>query len=142
VLVGLLVLAVVEIYVLIRVGELIGPLATIGLLLAVSALGVYLIAREGAASWRRLQATVREGRAPTADLTDTALVLAGGLLLIAPGFVSDVVGFFCVLPPTRPLARRALLGVLRRRVRIVRFGPGGPGHGPPGGVIRGEIVDD
>jgi UPF0716 protein FxsA len=142
VLVGLLVLAVVEIYVLIRVGELIGPLATIGLLLAVSALGVYLIAREGAASWRRLQATVREGRAPTADLTDTALVLAGGLLLIAPGFVSDVVGFFCVLPPTRPLARRALLGVLRRRVRIMRFGPGGPGHGPPGGVIRGEIVDD
>jgi UPF0716 protein FxsA len=142
VLLGLLVLAVVAIYVLNRVGELIGPLATIGLLLAESALGVYLMAREGASSWRRLQTAVRAGRVPSEELTDAALVLVGGLLLVLPGFVTDVVGFFCVLPPTRPLARRALLGALRRRVRIVRFGPGGPGNGPPGDVVRGVIVDD
>jgi UPF0716 protein FxsA len=150
--VAFLVVPVVEIYVIVQVGQEIGALPTVALLLFESALGAWIVRREGARAWGALRGAVTAGQLPSRELADAALVLVGGTLLLTPGFVTDVFGFFFVLPFTRPLARRLLVGFLARRasVTIGRFGPvgrpgGGPGVPPPGGagrVVPGQVVRD
>ncbi len=147
-----LVVPVVEIYVIVQVGQEIGALPTVALLLFESALGAWIVRREGARAWAALRGALRAGQLPSRELADAALVLVGGTLLLTPGFVTDVVGFFFLLPLSRPLARRMLVGFLARRatVTVGRFGPGGrPGGGtgarPPSGhgrVVPGEVVRD
>ncbi len=115
-LIGLFVaLPIVEIYVIIQVGQWIGALPTLLLLVVESLLGGWLVKREGRRAWQALTDTLSSGRLPGRQLADAALVLVGGTLLLTPGFVSDVVGFFFVLPFTRPIARRLLLAVAARR---------------------------
>jgi UPF0716 protein FxsA len=147
---------VLEIYVIVQVGQEIGAVQTLVLLLLEGALGAVLVKREGSRAWAALQGAVSTGRLPSRELADAALVLVGGTLLLTPGFVTDVVGFFLVLPPTRPLARRILGWVVARqagRVVVRRFGPAGgaatrgaagwrrPDPGP-NRVVPGEVVDD
>jgi UPF0716 protein FxsA len=110
-----LLVPVVEIYVIIQVGQVIGPFPTLALLIFESLLGAWLLKREGRAAWVSLQRAVASGRLPGQELVDAGLVLVGGTLLLAPGFITDVVGFFFILPPTRPLTRRFLLWLLVRR---------------------------
>jgi UPF0716 protein FxsA len=116
-LVGLFVaLPIVEIYVIIQVGQAIGAVPTILLLIFESLLGAWLLKREGRRTWRALTETLSAGQLPGRQLADAALVLVGGTLLLTPGFVSDVFGFFFVLPFTRPLARRILMALASRRL--------------------------
>jgi len=133
-----LVVPVVEIYVIVQVGQEIGVLPTVGLLVVESLVGAWLVKREGHRAWQALKAAVGRGRLPSGELADAALVLVGGTLLLTPGFVTDVFGFFLVLPLTRPLARR-LLAVLaaRRAATVVRRA--GRSRGP---VVRGEVLRD
>jgi UPF0716 protein FxsA len=146
----LLVVPIVEIYVIIQVGEVIGAPATIVLLIAESALGAWIVKREGRRAWSALTGSFDTGRLPTRELADAALVLVGGTLLLTPGFVTDVVGFFFVLPFTRPLARRWLSWMVSRRVTRAwgrRSGADyprgrGAGDGRDGPVVPGEVVDD
>jgi UPF0716 protein FxsA len=146
------VLPVVEIYVLIRIGQTIGAWWTVLLLVADGFLGSWLMRREGTRAWAALRTALQSGRMPTRELADAALILVGGTLLVTPGFVSDVAGLFCVLPVTRPLARRALTRYLTRRFLPTpgRPGPQGrQGRGAtsaetrpsPGPVVRGDVVD-
>ena len=147
-----LVVPIVEIYVIVQVGQQIGALPTLALLLFESALGAWIVRHEGARAWAALRGAVSTGQLPSRELADAALVLVGGTLLLTPGFVTDVFGFFFVLPFTRPLARRLLVGFLARRatVTVGRFGPGGwpgggPGVRPPAGdgrVVPGQVVRD
>jgi len=113
---ALLVLPIVEIYVIIQVGQVIGAGPTIVLLIVESALGAWIVKREGRRAWEALNASFSTGRLPTRELSDAALVLVGGTLLLTPGFVTDVFGFFFVLPFTRPIARRWLSWLVSRRV--------------------------
>ena len=163
------VLPLVEIYFIIQLGQAIGPWWTILVLIADGVLGSWLMKREGGRAWRALHEALANHRMPAKELADGALILVGGTLLLTPGFVSDVVGLFCILPLTRPIARTVLTRVIARRldVRSMGFGvPGGPGQPPwppradrasspprtaqgrtaqrPGHteVIRGEVVDD
>lgn len=99
---------ILEVAVLIRSGQAIGFGWTILLMLATSALGGWLMKREGSRAWRALTSAFESGRMPTDELADGALVLVGGTLLMLPGFVSDVAGLLFLLPFTRPLARKAL----------------------------------
>lgn len=144
---ALLVVPLLELFVLIQVGQLIGAWPTLALLVLESALGAWLLRREGPAAWRRLQEATQQGRVPSTELADAALVLVGGTLLLTPGFATDVVGFFCVLPPTRPLARRLLLAAVRRRVVVAAYGAASRRTGPAGrhptrpDVVQGEVVD-
>jgi UPF0716 protein FxsA len=109
-------LPIIEIYVIIQVGQAIGAIPTIVLLILESFLGAWLVKHEGRRAWRALTETMSSGRLPGRELADATLILVGGTLLLTPGFVSDVFGFFFVLPFTRPIARRLLLWIAARRV--------------------------
>lgn len=143
--VSFILVPLVEIYLLIQVGQVIGALWTVLLLIAVSVLGSYLIKHEGARAWEALRVALRTHKMPARELADGALILIGGTLLLTPGFLSDVVGLFFILPLTRPVARRLLTGFVTRRF----LGAAGRAAGPartsqrPGGdsVVRGEVVD-
>ncbi|MFI0446084.1 FxsA family protein [Actinomadura sp. 6N118] len=155
-----LVMPILEIYVIIQVGEVIGGWWTVALLLVESLLGGWIVRREGRRAWRALQDTLQRGVMPDRELADAALVLVGGVLLLTPGFVTDFFGFLFVLPFTRPGVRRLLAAYAGRRVKIAqtRAGPMFPGPGfdpfgaasggsqgagtPRGPVVRGEVVDD
>jgi UPF0716 protein FxsA len=152
------VLPMAEIYVLIQVGQVIGALWTVLLLIAAGFLGSFLLKHEGSRAWRALREALAEHRMPARELADGALIVFGGTLLLTPGFLSDAVGLFCVLPVTRPLARRVLTRVLSRKLlagagspfqTYASYGHSGP-HDPrarrrPGtdddSVVRGEVVD-
>lgn len=146
-----------EIYVIIQVGQQIGALPTVLLLLLESAFGAWLIKREGSRAWTALRTALGTGRLPGGELADAALILVGGTLLLTPGFVTDALGFLMVLPVTRPLARRVLGWLVARRagsVAVRRFGvgrdgrlretPSPQGRRPAAGsdVVQGEVVSD
>ncbi|MBC9957332.1 FxsA family protein [Yimella sp. cx-51] len=165
----LLVMPILEIFVIILVGQRIGGWRTFGLLVITSLVGAWLVRREWRTAWRSLRSALQSGKMPARELTDAALVLIGGTMLLAPGFVSDVIGLIMILPFTRPLMRPLLQAAVARRLlagpsfvtstaqqthpRSVH-GAQGP-HGPQPGstppprrsaasddVIEGEIVDD
>ena len=146
---ALLVLPILEIAVIIAVGRVIGGWQTLVLLVLESLLGAWIVKREGSRTWLALQEALRSGRMPSRQLADAALVLIGGTLLLTPGFVTDIVGFFFILPLTRPVTRAWLEAVVARRL----LGPMGEWPGTGGGaggggrgtaspdVIQGEVVD-
>ena len=142
-----LVVPLLEIYVLIQVGQVIGPWWTILLLIADSIFGGWLIRREGRRAWRALNVALQSGRMPATELADGALILIGGTLMLTPGFVTDAFGVLMILPFTRPLFRRALAGAVSRRLVVVP-GAGFPGNAPrpgagsEGSVVQGEVVDE
>jgi UPF0716 protein FxsA len=139
ILVGLFVaLPIVEIYVIIQVGQAIGALPTIVLLVLESLLGAWLVKREGRRAWRALTQTLSSGQLPGRELADAALVLVGGTLLLTPGFVSDVFGFFFVLPFTRPIARRILLSLAARRLATRARRGYGPSRSGVFTIYRGK----
>lgn len=142
------VVPVIEIYLLIQVGQAIGPWWTILLLIAAGFAGSYLVKREGGRAWRALQQALAEHRMPARELADGALILIGGTLLLTPGFLSDVVGAFAILPVTRPIARRLLTRVITRKLAAgssVYVGGAGRSRQGPGdddSVIPGEVVNE
>jgi UPF0716 protein FxsA len=107
--------AALELFVAIKVADAIGVLATVVLLLLSWPLGSWALRSQGRAAWRRLGEAVSAGRSPGREVLDGALVLIGGVLLIIPGFLSDVLGAIALLPPTRTLMRRLLARNLQSR---------------------------
>jgi UPF0716 protein FxsA len=105
----------VELALIIAVAKSIGVLATLLLLLVFSLSGAWLAKRAGLATWRRFQLATAEGRIPTREVADGAMVLAAGALLLVPGFLTDLLGLALLVPPVRALARRWVPAVARRR---------------------------
>jgi UPF0716 protein FxsA len=132
------ILPIVEIYVIIQVGQVIGAWWTILLLVVDSIFGAWLIGHEGRRAWQSLNTALSSGQMPARELADGALILIGGTLMLSPGFVTDILGILLILPFTRPVARRVLTRVASRRILDVRR----PGPGSQGPVVRGEVVDD
>jgi UPF0716 protein FxsA len=122
-----IVVPLVELYVIIQVGQEIGALWTIALLVAASLLGARLLAWQGRAAWRNFRAAMAAGRVPHREVLDGFMVLLGGALLLSPGFITDAFGLLLLIPPTRALIRRAGARLIRRypgRARtIVLRGP-------------------
>ncbi len=142
-LIAFLLMPVIEIAVIIQVGQLIGAAWTVALLLADSVLGAWLVKREGGRAWLNLRTAIDSGQPPGRELTDAALILVGGTLLLTPGFVTDVFGFVLILPVTRPLVRRFVQAWLAKRATtyvIGGVGPRGTGRRPT--VVPGEVIDD
>jgi UPF0716 protein FxsA len=112
-----IVVPIAELAVIIQVGQEIGVWWTIALLVADSILGSVLMRSQGRAAWRRFNAAVQAGRVPAREVLDGALVVFGGLLLLTPGFLTDLLGLTLLVPPTRALVRRLL--VRRLEVHMV-----------------------
>jgi UPF0716 protein FxsA len=123
-----IVVPVAEIYVIIKVGEAIGALWTIALLVADSILGSMLMRSQGRSAWRRFNQAIAAGRPPAREAFDGALLIAGGAFLLAPGFITDVFGVSLLAPPTRALWRRVVVRRVLGRPR------GGRRQGPPADV--------
>lgn len=134
----LVLIPLVEIAVIVAVGHAIGGWPTFLLLVLCSVLGAILVRKEGSRAWAALRAALASGRMPARELADGALVLVGGTLLLAPGFVTAVIGLFFLLPVTRPITRRWLeLAVGRRLLRTPGFPPGMGGPSGRGGPSMG-----
>src|SRR5436190_7759005 len=113
-----IVLPIAELYVILKVGDLIGVLPTIALLVADSLLGSYLLKSQGRTVWRRFQETMQAGRIPHREVFDGVMVIFGAAFLITPGFITDIIGVLLLLPPTRSVLRRWLI---RRGGRMFGF---------------------
>jgi UPF0716 protein FxsA len=124
---------IAELFVAIKVAEAIGVLAMILLLLVSWPVGGWVLRSQGRAAWRRLRTAVSAGHAPGREVLDGALILIGGLLLIIPGLISDLIAVLALLPPTRALLR----GRLARHLHS-RFVVGSTGSGP---AVRRYDVD-
>jgi UPF0716 protein FxsA len=124
-----IVVPISELYVIIQVGQAIGALPTIAVLVADSILGSMLLRSQGRSAWRRFNAAVAEGRAPTREVLDGVLVIFGGAFLITPGFLTDIIGLLLLLPPSRAAFRRLLVRRMRSRFVVAVAG---------GAMPRGE----
>ncbi|HEX7096711.1 MAG TPA: FxsA family protein [Acidimicrobiales bacterium] len=126
-LVLLIAVPIAELYVIVQVAQELGVLNTIALLIIVSAIGAWLVKREGLQILLRVQNELARGRVPTKPLVDGALLLFAGALMLTPGFLSDIVGILLILPPTRAVVRNLAIRSFRGRImsgRGVHFGRG------------------
>jgi UPF0716 protein FxsA len=154
----LVIVPLVEIYLLIQVGQLLGALPTVLLLLTMSVIGGVLLKREGTRTWQAFRTALGRQRLPATEVADGALVIFGGALLLTPGFATDLVGLLCVLPGSRGVVRRVLTGLLVKRLGLVgvagafaaerysgRRDPRGSqvveGHVVEGQVVEGQVVE-
>ncbi|HKR48873.1 MAG TPA: FxsA family protein [Pseudonocardiaceae bacterium] len=140
----LLVAAIIELAVLIAVGNAIGVLATIGLLILASLVGAALLRREGIRTLVAFREALRTRRPPHRELIDGMLIATAGVFIVLPGFVSDVLGLLLLLPPTRALVRRRMMrsAGLRTTAGLYTTGPQTPVRFAPGAVVEGEVVDE
>jgi len=124
----------VEVYLFIQVGRVIGALPTIALCIFTAVSGTWLFRQQGMQTFRRVQEKVRLGEPPAVDMVEAMLVLLAGLLLLIPGFFTDIVGLLCLIPPVRARLARALT----RRLTVNR-----PGRTDKGFVIiEGEYEEE
>jgi UPF0716 protein FxsA len=105
----LVVAPLVELYVIIQVAQVIGGWETIALLILESMLGAWLLKRQGLSVLARVGDAVDHGRVPGKELVDGLLIVVAGALMLAPGFIGDIIGFLLLLPPTRALVRAPLM---------------------------------
>jgi UPF0716 protein FxsA len=130
-----IVIPIVELYVIIQVGEAIGVLPTLALLLADAVLGSLLLRHQGRGAWRRFNEALAQRRFPAREVADGVMIAVGGTLLLTPGFVTDIFGVILLIPPTRAIARRLLGAYFGRRFLVVgtgSFRSSGTGTGRPG----------
>jgi UPF0716 protein FxsA len=115
-----IVVGVVEISVIIQVGQWIGFLNTVGLLLLVSLVGAWLVKRQGLGVMTRIREQRSAGRLPATEAFDGALIFVAGVLLVIPGFVTDALGLLLLVPPIRAVVRRFVSRRVLREVEMVR----------------------
>jgi UPF0716 protein FxsA len=129
-------LPIAEIYVIIQVGDAIGWVPTLFLLILDGFAGAALARSQGRAAWERFNLALSQGRVPARETFDGAMIMLGGAFLLAPGFITDIVGFALLIPPTRAVFRAVVARLAKRRVAFgwaIPSGPpraGGPRPGP------------
>jgi UPF0716 protein FxsA len=128
-----------ELYVIFKVvGPALGPALTIALLAADSLAGAWLMKSQGRTVWRRFNETLAAGRIPHREIVDGVLIIFGGAFLITPGFITDILGFLLLIPPTRSLFRRSL----QRRLEVRAVGSVGRRYQRgPGDYVDGTATE-
>lgn len=121
----------IEMVILIEVGGIIGPLATVGLVVLTAVCGVWLLRLEGTVTLYRVQEKLNRGEIPDTELLEGIMLLIGGALLLTPGFATDIIGFICLLPGLRrPIARHIIGTTTFSQFSMhTRFQGGAPGEG-------------
>jgi UPF0716 protein FxsA len=126
-----IVVPIVELYVIIQVGQAIGVVPTLLLLLADALLGSLLLRHQGRGAWRRFNEALAERRFPAREVADGLMIAIGGTLLLTPGFLTDVVGLVLLIPPTRAIVRRLSRAYFLRRFLVVGVGAPPPRSSRP-----------
>lgn len=144
---ALLILALpfIEIALFIKVGGWIGVWPTLGLVILSAVVGTAVVRAQGLQQLRRLQTAVEANRDPTDPLAHGALIAAAGVLLILPGFFSDLIAILLLIPPVRAALIRRMARRVRGRTVVFTSGrPEGPARDYPGEAIEGEyeVLDD
>jgi UPF0716 protein FxsA len=137
-----LALPIAEIYVIIQVGDAIGWVPTLLLLILDGFAGAALARSQGRVAWERFNLALSQGRVPARETLDGAMIIVGGAFLLAPGFITDVVGFALLIPPTRAVFRAVVARLARRRIAFGWAVPGPPPRAgrPRPGPARGPSV--
>jgi len=126
---------IAELFVIIKVGEAIGVLPTLFLLLLSAVCGSLLLRHQGRGAWRRFNEALGQGRFPGKEVADGLLIVVGATLLLTPGFITDAVGLLLLIPPTRAGARALLRRYTLHRFTVVGVSSaGGFARGPFGGA--------
>lgn len=149
----LIALPIVEIYLLVQLGGLMGVWPTIALVCATGFLGASLARREGRRALARYQEAIAKGQLPEEGIVSGLLILLGGVLLMIPGALTDVAGAALLIPPVRRAVAQRVKDRLQKRIsdgsiQVMNIGAGGfgfSGFEPPGGqsgaVIDAEVID-
>lgn len=103
-----------EIGIFIWIGGLIGPWWVVLIIVMTGVLGIMIAKKQGIETWNRAQVSMRNGQAPTEEITDGICIFVGAVFLFTPGFITDLVGFMLVLPTTRNLFKYSILKLIRR----------------------------
>ena len=123
----------VEVLLLVRIGQWLGAWPAVGLVLATALVGSWLARREGARAWSDVRSELAAGRVPGREILGALLVLVAGILLVTPGLLTDMLGVALLLRPVRERA----VDAIRARIEVRTLGPGASGRGPrdepPGG---------
>ena len=131
---------IAELYVIIQVGQAIGLVPTLLILIADALLGSFLLRHQGRSAWRRFNEALDQRRFPGREVADGVMITFGGALLLTPGFITDIVGLALLIPPSRAVIRKVGYTFVGRRFKLAgsaaswgyaRMGPRGPGG--PGG---------
>ncbi len=109
------IIPVIEIYILIQIGSVFGPLTSVALVIFTGFLGAYLARLQGMQTILRIQENLKEGRMPSSDLLDALLIGVAGLVLLTPGFLTDLFGFILLIPATRIGVKAWLKGKFKNR---------------------------
>ncbi len=133
----LLLIPVLEIYLLIKVGSLIGAIPTVGLVVFTAVLGGLLLRHQGVATLQRVQLLLQRGELPTVAMLEGVVILISGALLLTPGFFTDLLGFLGLIPPLR---QAFILHLLRGGLIHVQRPPGGTGRHSGPKVIEGDYT--
>jgi UPF0716 protein FxsA len=112
----LIAIPILEVWLLVQVGQRLGLLPTVLILIVEAVIGVLLMRHEGSRAWKALNDAFTNGKVPTGELADAALILVGGVLLMLPGFLTDIIGFLFLLRWTRPFARKVIAFFVARRI--------------------------
>jgi len=112
---------IIEVWLIIKIGHVIGALPTVAVLLAISLTGAWLARSQGFQVIVAIRDELAAGRLPAAHILDGALILAGGILLLTPGFFTDFIGLFFLIPATRLMLKRWLGNWLERKLRQGSF---------------------
>jgi UPF0716 protein FxsA len=115
-------LPLAELYVIIQIAGQIGIIWTLLLLVADSIAGTMLMKSQGRTAWRRFNEATSAGRVPAREVADGALIILGGAFLLTPGFITDIIGFALLIPPTRALFRKTVVGLFAKRNPVAFVG--------------------
>lgn len=129
-----------EIYVLLKMGSMIGAFPTVILVVFTAVLGAWMLRQQGFATWQRLQAGLAKGQPPVLEMIEGPILLVGGALLLTPGFFTDILGFLCLIPMTR---RKMAIYFIEKN--LVMAASGNPFKRSPtksGNIIEGEFKKD
>ncbi len=138
---------IIELVLLIQIGQWIGTVPTVALIILTGVLGAMLVRRQGVEVMARMRGEFQTGRLPTEAIFDGAIILVAGAFLVTPGILTDSVGFLCLIPAGRRFIKRHLRKRVERAIqsgRIVTGRYGGPAQraqpaqAPPDDVI---IID-
>lgn len=136
-----LVVPLLEIYFLITVGGMVGAIPTVFLVVFTAVFGVLLLRHQGFKTLLKVQNSVANGELPALPLMEGVLLFGAGLLLLTPGFITDMVGFLCLIGSVRGFLARRLLRLFLPVNLTFEQTTQSPFRPPPGSNDQGDVIE-